>query len=76
MNDTAAKTVAPPETAPAKPKVAAKRMFRVRKGCNFFTAEGKKRQGEVVELTSAEAKRFNKLQMLDPYLDDDEDEGE
>lgn len=49
----------------------ARRKFVVR-GANIHTADGKKKPGDVVELTSKEAKRFNDLGFLAPYLGEDE----
>lgn len=62
-------------TAPASlasPK-GAKRPFVVR-GATIHTAEGRKKPGDKVMLTAAEAKHFNRLGNLAPYIGDDEED--
>jgi hypothetical protein len=47
------------------------RKFIVRKDRSIYTDGGKFSGGSVVELTSAEAKHFNKLDMIAPFIEDD-----
>lgn len=64
-------------TAVAADKPAPTRKYRVG-GAGIHTAEGKKKPGEVVNLTAPEARAFNKAKAILPYIPEEgeDDEGE
>lgn len=55
----------------AQANSAPKKSKYVVKGANVHTASGKKKPGEVVELTAKEAKHLNRHGALAPYIEDD-----
>lgn len=69
-----AKEAAAREAADA-PK-GARQKYMVQNASIFTTNGAKHRPGDVVELTAAEAKHFNKMGNLAPYIPDDSDDEE
>lgn len=55
----------------AQANTAPKKSKYVVKGANVHTEQGKKKPGDVVELTAKEAKHLNKHGALAPYIEDD-----
>mgnify|MGYP001820717733 CR=1 FL=1 len=64
------------DQAEPEKKAPATKKFVVQK-CNIFVESGKKSKiGDVVELTAAQAKQFNKVGALAPFIEDDDEEGD